>query len=203
MSTTVYKTSGASGEASKSSKRPRNADATRQAILASALREFCRAGYTGVGVREIARGAGVTAILVNRYFGSKEGLFIAAVEAAFAEPSFVTGDLSALAESGARELLAKTSRSTAIDPFMLLLRSAGDPTAGAILRRAIERSFEAPLARALTGPDARVRASLMLALIAGLQLMRSAIGVESLRSSHERSLQRRFAGLLETLVRGE
>ncbi|HEV7965751.1 MAG TPA: helix-turn-helix domain-containing protein, partial [Actinoplanes sp.] len=55
--------------------RPRNAAATRAAILASARRNFARAGYDGVGVREIAGGAGVTAMLVNRYFGSKEQLF--------------------------------------------------------------------------------------------------------------------------------
>src|ERR1700760_2210047 len=55
--------------------RRRDAAATRKAILASARAAFARAGYDGVGVREIAAGAGVTAMLVNRYFGSKEKLF--------------------------------------------------------------------------------------------------------------------------------
>ena len=34
--------------------RPRNAAATQEAILISAIRNFARAGYDGVGVREIA-----------------------------------------------------------------------------------------------------------------------------------------------------
>src|ERR1700761_2340367 len=55
--------------------RPRNAAATRAAILASARKAFAMAGYDGVGLREIAAGAGVTAMLVNRYFGSREQLF--------------------------------------------------------------------------------------------------------------------------------
>lgn len=55
--------------------RRRNAAATREAILNSARHAFANAGYDRVGVREIARGAGVTAMLVNRYFGSKEQLF--------------------------------------------------------------------------------------------------------------------------------
>ena len=55
--------------------RRRNAAATREAILASARLAFAQSGYDGAGVREIAAGAGVTAILVNRYFGSKENLF--------------------------------------------------------------------------------------------------------------------------------
>src|SRR5215467_11368748 len=58
-----------------SNARPRNAAATRAAILASARQAFARGGYDGAGVREIAEGAGVTAMLVNRYFGSKEQLF--------------------------------------------------------------------------------------------------------------------------------
>ncbi|MGZ5395564.1 MAG: TetR/AcrR family transcriptional regulator, partial [Mycobacterium sp.] len=43
--------------------------ATRDAILTSAIAAFARAGYDGVGLREIAGDAGVTAMMVNRYFG--------------------------------------------------------------------------------------------------------------------------------------
>jgi AcrR family transcriptional regulator len=50
--------------------RLRNAATTRDAILLSALRAFADRGYDGVGLREIAQGAGVTAMLVNHYFGS-------------------------------------------------------------------------------------------------------------------------------------
>ena len=69
--------------------RPRNAAATREAILNSAIRNFARAGYDGVGVREIASDAGVTAMMVNRYFGSKEQLFAEAVEVSFAPPAVI------------------------------------------------------------------------------------------------------------------
>ena len=55
--------------------RRRNAAVTREAILLSARKAFAQSGYDGAGVREIAAGAGVTAMLVNRYFGSKEQLF--------------------------------------------------------------------------------------------------------------------------------
>ncbi len=56
-------------------RRPRNAAATREAILAAATRRFTTQGYERAGVRDIAADAGVTAALVNRYFGSKERLF--------------------------------------------------------------------------------------------------------------------------------
>src|SRR5277367_2716998 len=70
--------------------RRRGAAATRQAILDSARDAFARAGYDGAGVREIAAGAGVTAMLVNRYFGSKEGLFTEVVAQIMARPSILT-----------------------------------------------------------------------------------------------------------------
>src|ERR1700730_1720072 len=78
--------------------RPRNAGATREAILQSALTAFVRQGYDGVGVREIAHKAGVTAVLVNRYFGSKERLFAAAVEATFTDNGLFGGGPPTLAQ---------------------------------------------------------------------------------------------------------
>ena len=48
----------------------RGSVATRRAILDSARTAFVGSGYDGAGVREIAAGAGVTAMMVNRYFGS-------------------------------------------------------------------------------------------------------------------------------------
>ena len=43
--------------------------------MEAATRRFATQGYERAGAREIAADAGVTAALVNRYFGSKEGLF--------------------------------------------------------------------------------------------------------------------------------
>src|SRR5215510_16021141 len=73
--------------------RRRNAAATRAAILASARRAFARAGYESVGVREIAKGAGVTAMLVNRYFGSKEQLFAEVLAETMAAPRILTQEI--------------------------------------------------------------------------------------------------------------
>jgi len=53
---------------------------TRQAILASARQAWTEHGFDEVGLREIAGRAGVTAALVNRYFGTKEDLFREAID---------------------------------------------------------------------------------------------------------------------------
>ena len=53
---------------------------TREKILAAARSRFGQEGYDGTTIRGIAAGAGVDPALVPHYFGSKEGVFLAAVE---------------------------------------------------------------------------------------------------------------------------
>jgi AcrR family transcriptional regulator len=57
----------------------RRSDATRGAILAAARERFAADGYARATIRAIARDARIDPSMVMRYFGSKEGLFAAAV----------------------------------------------------------------------------------------------------------------------------
>src|ERR1700722_15989015 len=132
-------------------KRPRNASATREAILRSGLTAVSRYGYDGVGVRESAKMAGVTGVLVNRYFGSKEELFAATVEVVFADNSVFEGDSTTLATRLAAKAMSKTAP---IDALLLMLRSAPNPRAAEILRESIARHFERQMKASLSGPDA-------------------------------------------------
>src|SRR5260221_2882741 len=135
----------------------RDAIATRQAILDSALMAFTRSGYNGVGVREIAKGAGVTAMLVNRYFGSKEQLFAEVVEAALAKRTILTDeattpgqDLTTLSRDAAVALVAPlTLEDQKLDGFSGTVRSISNEPAAAIWREKIEQTFERPLAALL------------------------------------------------------
>jgi AcrR family transcriptional regulator len=177
-------------------RRPRNAQATREAILQSALAAFSRHGYDGIGVREIAQTAGVTAVLVNRYFGSKEELFAAAVEVAFADNSLFTGESTTIAKRLSAAVMTKTE--THVEPndaVLLLLRSAPNPRAAEILRESIARQFERPLRASLPGPKASERAATILALVAGVLLMRKVIRIKGLADANPGML----SSLLETL----
>jgi TetR/AcrR family transcriptional regulator len=55
----------------------------RSHILAVALKAFARKGYDGVGVQEIAVGAGITKPTLYHYYGNKEGLLTAIGEKYF------------------------------------------------------------------------------------------------------------------------
>jgi TetR/AcrR family transcriptional regulator len=57
--------------------RQRDAERSRRALLEAALDEFSAKGYAGARVAEIAGRAGVNKQLINYYFGSKEGLYLA------------------------------------------------------------------------------------------------------------------------------
>jgi AcrR family transcriptional regulator len=58
---------------------PRRSDATRQKILDAAREVFAADGFDRSSTRSIAAAAGVNSALIFRYFGSKAGLYEAAV----------------------------------------------------------------------------------------------------------------------------
>lgn len=57
----------------------------RERILAAAIRAFAEVGYAGATTAGIARDAGVAQPLVHHHFGSKEGLWRAAIDAVFSK----------------------------------------------------------------------------------------------------------------------
>ena len=63
----------------------RDASSARAALIAAAVAEFSRKGFAGARVDEIAVSAGVNKQLVYHYFDSKQGLYLVALEAVYAE----------------------------------------------------------------------------------------------------------------------
>jgi AcrR family transcriptional regulator len=66
-------------------RRPRDAAASKSALLKAAQTLFGQKGFEGATLREIGERAGVDAALIARYFGSKADLYIATVVAEDAE----------------------------------------------------------------------------------------------------------------------
>src|SRR6476660_4286520 len=138
--------------------RPRNAAATRGAILQSAVRNFARAGYDGVGVREIASDAGVTAMMVNRYFGSKEQLFAEAVEVSFAPPTVIVANSESLAHDAAVALVAHTDPDADPPrPVLIQLASVAEPPRVQVVGDGIEPQGRRRLARQLPESGRQIR----------------------------------------------
>src|SRR5688500_1512327 len=62
----------------------RDPERTRAAILAAATQEFTANGLTGARVDAIASRARVNKRMIYHYFGDKEGLYLAVLEATYA-----------------------------------------------------------------------------------------------------------------------
>jgi AcrR family transcriptional regulator len=184
--------------------RRRNAEATRTAILASARRAFARAGYDGVGVREIAAGAGVSAMMVNRYFGSKEQLFAAVVAGIMTTPMILTpGNLASrsLGAALAEGIVQQTAPgATPLDGFLIMMHSASSERAAEIARVQIEQHYHEQLSRALGGGFAPERAAIILAIVAGVQAMRQVMRLSALAQANPASLTAILTPVFDQLV---
>jgi AcrR family transcriptional regulator len=154
----------------------RNAAATREAILNAARRCFAHDAYEQVGVREIAAIAGIDPALVNRYFGSKEGLFAEAVSAKFDLSDLFAGDRDSLGERLIHFVLKKKPPGDEHDPLVALLRSSSSDVAGVMLREALIEGFVNPLAARLDGEDALERAELIGSILLGILVYRTVVG---------------------------
>jgi AcrR family transcriptional regulator len=171
-------------------KRRRDAGATRAAIFEAATRRFACQGYQYAGVREIAADAGVDAAMVNRYFGSKEGLFAEVIEHAFDIRYLVEGDRATLAERLARKVVygREDIASDQRIPLLLMLRSATEPRAAELIRGSLERNVLRPLAECLDGADAEVRAAMVIAQCVGFSTLNQVLRPRALVEAQQEEL---------------
>ena len=154
-------------------KRKRDAAATREAILEAATRRFATQSYERAGAREIAADAGVTAALVNRYFGSKEALFAEVIKRALDMGQLLRGGRADLPDQLARVVVngEKDASDGLLTPLLLLLHSAADPRAVKLFRRDLNRTELPLLAEQIGGDDAAVRAVMVMAQLTGFAIM--------------------------------
>jgi AcrR family transcriptional regulator len=154
-------------------RRRRDAAATREAIVEAATRRFATQGYEPAGVREIATDAGVTAALVNRYFGSKEGLFAEVIRRALDMGHLLQGQRGDLADHLARVVVYghEDSRDRGYTPLLLLLHAATVPRAIKVFRRDLDGTELPLLAEQIGGDDSAVRSVMVMAQLTGFAIM--------------------------------
>jgi AcrR family transcriptional regulator len=181
--------------------RKRDAAATRADILAAARQAFSSSGYDSVGVRDIAAKAGVTAALVNRYFGSKKLLFSEAVLEAKGIGELLTGDRRTAGARLAAMMLDKDPHGKGGgDPLLAILRSAPDPEAAGVVREWLQKVMVGPIAKWLGGPDAETRASVMVSTLLGFIILRQAIALPGLSAGRGDALREMMSAALQSQI---
>ena len=188
-------------------RRPGSED-TRGRILAAARAAFGERGYDGATVRDIAGRAGVDPALVHHYFGTKQRLFVAAMEIPvdFSEviPLVHDGPPEERGERIARFFLELWD-SPAMRPLMLgIVRSAAtDPVAAGMFRRALAEGPFLALARATDRPDADLRATLVGTQLVGLAMARYIVKVDPIASADREVLVRAIGPTLQRYLTGD
>ncbi len=181
---------------------------TRARILAVAREEFSERGYEKTSVRGIAKAAGVDSALVHHYFGTKEQIFGAAVEVAFA-PAFrarddiLDGPLDGVGERLTRTIFGLWENPVTRAPLLAIVRSAvNNETAAAVFRRLIATQLLRRIGEQLDLPDADLRAELAAAQLVGVAMMRYVIRIEPIASADAERIIERVAPVVQGHLTG-
>ena len=151
-------------------RRRHDAQASREALLEAAGALFDERGYDASTVRDIGERAGVDPALIARYFGGKEGLYLATLQQDGRPP---------MPAVPAEVLACMLSRSEerGIGPVPLAMVS---PTLTDAMREQVGAILAARVIDGLAGelqrrgaPAARLRAELLVATAAGVALTRA------------------------------
>jgi AcrR family transcriptional regulator len=172
--------------------RPADGGDRRTAIVAAARAEFAAKGYAAASVRGIAREAGVDPALVHHYFGTKEQVFVAAMELPFdpAErlPEVLAGDPAQLGERLVRLFVSIWDEPDFRAPMLGLLRSAMTGEQGAtMLREFVGGALLGRVAAALGDIDP-LRVQAAAAQMVGVVLLRHVVRLEPIASASQEDL---------------
>jgi AcrR family transcriptional regulator len=187
--------------------RTESAD-TRDRILSAAREVFSERGYEKTSVRGIAKAAGVDSALVHHYFGTKEQVFEAAVEVAFApalrsRDTVLDGPLDSIGERLTRMIFGLWENPVTRTPLLAIVRSAvNNEAAAAVFRRLISSQLLRRIAGQLDVPDPELRAELAAAQIVGVAMMRYVIKIEPVASADPEQIIARLAPVVQGHLTG-
>jgi AcrR family transcriptional regulator len=187
--------------------RPAGQSSARADILTVARRRFLAEGYDRVSLRSVAEEAGVDVALISYHFGSKKGLFGAAL-ALSANPAVLleaelAGPLNSLPERLVRRIVAVwEDRESGNSLRALLEASIRDPDVARLFREVAEREMIGRIAERIGGVDATRRASIAMSQIAGMVIARYVLELQPLASMSVDELADRLAPTLRAALIG-
>jgi AcrR family transcriptional regulator len=183
------------GRSSKGGRRPGSPD-TRGQILQAARAEFARAGFGGTTIRTIAAAASVDPALVHHYFGSKQDLFAAVIDAPADPRDIVTPVLDLprgeVGEALVERFLALWDGPPGHRARVLMASAVTDPATAAMLREFVLMRAVHPVLAAVATPrrERGLRAGLIASQLMGLALTRYVVPFpEMTRPSADRLVQ--------------
>jgi AcrR family transcriptional regulator len=189
----------------RTGRRPGNQD-TREAILTAARDAFAERGYDGASIRNIATSAGVDPALVHHYFGTKNQLFIDAMQFPL-DPAVLLPQVASAGLDGFGERLIRTMLgvwdSTAGGPAAAFIRSAvSNETMARLLREFVIQRILRRMSKELPIDPAEAQWRLMMVAsqVAGLIMVRYIIKIEPMASAPPDAVVAMFAPTIQRYI---
>ncbi|BFO14159.1 hypothetical protein SHKM778_05470 [Streptomyces sp. KM77-8] len=145
---------------------------------------------------------------MHHYFGTKEQVFEAAVEVAFApvltvRNTVLEGPLDEVGERMTRMIFGLWESPVTRAPLLAIVRSAvNNEIAAGVFRRLVASQLLGRIAGQLDAPDAELRAELAAAQLVGIAMLRYVIKVEPLASADSELIIKRVAPVVQRHLTG-
>jgi AcrR family transcriptional regulator len=186
-------------------RRPGSPD-TRAAILAEARAQFATGGFAGTSIRGIAAAAGVDAALVHHYFGTKDDLFIAALELKVdpreALLTVTEGGIDGAGERWVRLFLHVWDDEEARLPMLALVRGVLEPGGERLIRDGFLRMVLEPVGARLGLDQPERRLGLVASQLIGLVMLRYVARFEPIASAPVEQLVATYAPVIQGYLSG-
>jgi AcrR family transcriptional regulator len=180
---------------------------TRATILDAARAAFAEKGFAGTTIRGVASAAGVDAALVHHYFGTKDELFLAAMELPV-DPRQVIGPALVGGPDGAGERLLRVFLTLWDDPEMApalvgIMRSALQPGGERLITQGFVPVVLQPAGEALGLDRPEVRMPLVISQAAGIILTRYLVRLEPIASMPAEQVVATYAPVIQHYLTGD
>lgn len=180
---------------------------TRAAVLAAARASFAEQGFRGTTIRAVASVAGVDPALVHHYFGTKDDLFLAAMELPVDPRAVVAhvmeGPLESVAERFLTAFLGVWDDPALRPALLTVVRRVVEPGGERLMSEGFLPVVVQPIGAKLGLDRPEHRMNLVASQVMGLILMRYVLRVEPLASLPKDAVVATYAPTLQRYLTGD
>jgi AcrR family transcriptional regulator len=180
---------------------------TKAEVLAAARSSFAEKGYRGTTIRAVAAAAGVDPALVHHYFGSKDDLFLAALQMPV-DPRELLAPVIAAGPDGAGERLLRTFLAVWDDPetqaqLVAVFRSVLSADGATLLKEGFIPVIVTPVLSHLVRDRPEVRIPLVASQVVGLIVTRYVVAFPPMAQLSAEEVVARMGPVLQHYLTGD
>ena len=180
---------------------------TRAEVLAAARASFAEKGFRGTTIRAVAASAGVDPALVHHYFGSKDDLFLAALQMPV-DPREVLAPVVALGPDGAGERLLRTFLTVWDDPdtqvqLLAVVRSVLSADGATLLQEGFIPVVVGPVLAQLVADRPEDRIPLVASQVIGLIVARYLLALPPMAQMPAEDVVARVGPVIQHYLTGD